>query len=118
MAANGGTDIIDHNLTIEVWELLLNQISNCTGIIIAGGHGDKALAIVIMAALGVVLHLLYDLLDDSLFAADLLTRNEMSLIIHIQQRADLQRGAKPTGRLGNATAADIEGQIGRKEPVV
>ena len=71
-----------------------------------------------MAALGVVLHLLYDLLDDSLFAADLLTRNEMSLIIHIQQRADLQRGAEPTGRLGNATAADIEGQIGRKEPVV
>ena len=66
MAANSGTDIIDHNLTIEVWELFLNQISNCTGIIIAGGHGDKALAIVIMAALGVVLHFLYDLLDDSL----------------------------------------------------
>ena len=118
MTANSGTDIIDHNLTIEVWELLLNQISNCTGIIIAGGHGDKALAIIIMAALGVVLHLLYDLLDDSLFTTDLLAGNEVALIVHIQQRADLQRGAEPTGRLGNTAAADIEGQIGRKKPVV
>ena len=71
-----------------------------------------------MAALGVVLHFLYDLLDDSLFAADLLTRNEMSLIIHIQQRADFKRRAEPAGSLGDTTAAYIEGEVGGEEPMV
>ena len=118
MAADGGTDVIDHNLAVEMGELFLHQIGDGTGVIHAGGHGDKALAVIIVASLGVVFHLLDDLLDHGLFAADLLTGDEVSLIIHVQQRADLKRRAEPAGSLGDTAAAYIEGEVGGEEPMV
>ena len=118
MAADGGANAVDNNLAVQMREFRLHKIGDGAGVLVAGGFGNEAFAGIVVTVLGMGFHFLDDLLDDRLFAADLLARDEMPLVIHIQQRADLQRRAEPAGRLGNAPALDIEGQVGGKEPVM
>ena len=63
-------------------------------------------------------HLVHDLLDDGLLAADLVAGDQPAEVVHVQQRADLQHRAEPAGSLGDAAAADVEGEVRREEPVV
>ena len=42
----------------------------------------------------------------------------MTLLVHVQQRADAQQAADKARRLGDAAALDIEAQVGGEEPVV
>ena len=118
MAADQVADVVDQHLAVKLRKARLDEIGHGAGVFVTGGHGDKALAGIVGAALGALLHLLDDLADDLFLRADLKARDQPPEIVHVHQRADLQNAAEHARGLGDAAALDKEGQVGGEEPVV
>lgn len=60
MAADGGSDVVDLDFSVQMREAFLDKICNGPRIVIAGGLGNVAFAGVGEAALGVFYHLVDD----------------------------------------------------------
>lgn len=118
VAADEVAHIVDLHLAVELFEAFLDQVRHGAGILHAFALADIALAAVLEAALGAVLHLLHDLLDDPLFAGDLEAGDQAALGVHVQQGADAQDAAEEARRLGDAAALHVEAQVRGEEPVV
>ena len=118
MGADGGADIVDDRFAVHLFEGLRDEVGDGFGVLFTGRHGQEHLAGIVFAAFGVFDHLVHDLLDDGLLAADLVAGDQPAEVVHVQQRADLQHRAEPAGSLGDAAAADVEGEVRREEPVV
>ena len=118
MASDGGADVVDLHPPVELREALFHQRRNGTGVRLAGGMADVALAGVAVAALGVLLHAAHAFLYDPGLAADLVPGDQAAQVVHVEQGADVQRGAEPARGLRDAAALDIVFQRGREKPVV
>ena len=118
VTADGGADGIDQNFTVEFGEACFDEVGNCTGVVFAGGMTDKALTVIVEAVCGILFHFRNDFTDDTALGADFLAGNELAGIVDVEQRADIELCAEPTGNLGNTAALDVEGQVRGEEPVM
>ena len=107
MAADRRSDGVNLHFAVQLRESGLNQIRDCAGVLVAGGMGDVAFAGVIRAVIRTLFHPGDNRLDHLLLRADLLTGDQLSQAVHIQQRADVKNCADEAGRLADAAAADI-----------
>ena len=118
MAADGGADIVDLHLAVELGEAGLHQVRHLAGVPEARGVADIALAVVIQAVSCALLHLVHNGLNDLFLGADLVAGDQPAQIVHIQQRADIQHAAEEGRGLGDSAALYIKAQVGGEEPVV
>ena len=118
VTADDRADAVDHHRGGKLREVHFDKIRHRACIVIAGRVDHKALAAVIGAVLSVCLHGFNDLLNDVLFASDLLSRNELTFIGNVHQRADIQDCSRNGSNGRHTTTALQVRKIGRKEPVV
>ena len=111
MRADGGADAVDDHPAVQPGKASFHQVGDGTGIVIAGGHRDVALAVIIQAAPGIALHHLHDLADDLFLGADLVSGNQPAEVIHVHQGADFQKAAENGSGFRNAPAADEEREV-------
>ena len=118
MAADGGADAVDLHFAIEIGEILLHQIGYRPSILIASRLGDIAFAIIILPILSKFFHLFFNFTDNGIFSPDLEAGDQASLIVHIQQRTNVEQCTEPAGSLGDPTALDIKTEVCGEKPMV
>ena len=118
MTADGRANAVDLHFAIEMGEILLHQIGYRPSILIASRLGDIAFAIIILPILSKFLHLLFNFTDNGIFSPDLEAGDQASLIVHIQQRTNVEQRTKPTGSLGDPSSLHIEAEVGGEKPMV
>ena len=118
MAADGGSDAVDLDFSVQIGKAFLDKIRNGPRIFVAGGLGNVAFAGVGEAALGVFFHLVDDFFDDFFLRTDFEPRNQPSFVVHVEQRADAEESADCAGGFGDAAAAHVEGEVRGEEPVM
>ena len=78
VAADGGSDVVDLDFSVQIGKAFLDKIRNGPRIVVAGGLGNVAFAGVGEAALGVFFHLVDDFFDDFFLRTDFKPRNQKS----------------------------------------
>ena len=111
MAADGGSDVVDLDFSVQIGKAFLDKIRNGPRIVVAGGLGNVAFAGVGEAALGVFFHLVDDFFDDFFLRTDFKPRNQTAFVVHVEQRADTEEAADCAGGFGDAAAAHVEGEV-------
>ena len=111
MTADGRADRIYLYRTVQARESGFDQFGDRFRVFHASGIGDIALAAICKTVLTVLLHPIDDRADDRFLCADLFTRNELTQVIHVEQRADMQKLSKESGRLADAASLDVKSEV-------
>ena len=99
MTSDGRPDTVDEDLAVKLWEILFDEIRDCSRILVAGGIRDVAFSGVIRSVIGMLDHFIHDCLDDLFLRADFIARDQTALMIDVQERADIEETADETGGL-------------------
>ena len=103
VATDGGADIIDLHFAVQMGEMGFNLISDETSVLVAVGMRDKAFTGIVVSVGGVLFHLIDQLFQSVLFAANFEAGDESAHKIDVEYRTDLQHRTEPTSCLGHTT---------------
>lgn len=99
MASDRCSDAVYDDFSVQLREMLFDEISDCSCVFEACGVGDIAFSGVIRAVFCMLDHLINDRFDDLFLCADLIARDQPTLIIDIHERADVEEAADEAGGL-------------------
>ena len=89
MAADGGADVVDQNLAVQVGKFAFHQVGHGLRVFQTCGVADVTFAVVGGTVLRIEFHLSDDGFNDFLFGTDLLAGDQFAFVVYIQKRADI-----------------------------